>query len=256
MQIHKTAIIDPKAELADDIIVGPYTIIHKNVKIGAGTQIGAHCLIDEYTTIGKNCQIFTGTVVGSITQDKKFKGEKSFLEIGDDNIIREYATINRGTEAGSTTKIGNENLFMAYSHIAHDCKIGNNTVLANCGTLAGYVTLEDGAIVGGLAAIHQFVRIGKLAIIGGCSKVVQDIVPFCMVDGHPAVPYGINSIGLERAGYPDKAKEGLKKAFKIIFSMKLNIKNALKKIEDELPPQEEITYLINFIKSSERGISR
>jgi UDP-N-acetylglucosamine acyltransferase len=256
MNIHKTAIIDKTANLADGVSVGPYAVINKNVKIGNGTAVAAHCIIDDFTSIGKNCQIFTGAVIGSITQDKKFTGKRSFVEIGDNNIIREYATVNRGTEEGSKTTIGSNNMLMAYSHVAHDCRIANKVVIANCGTLAGHVILEDSVIIGGLTAVHQFVRIGQLAIIGGCSKVVQDIVPYSMSDGHPATIYGINSVGLERAGFKDDVKDNLKKAFKILFSMKLNIKNALKKIQQELPPSKEITNLINFIRSSERGISR
>ena len=256
MNIHKTAVISPGAELADDVSVGPYAIINDNVKIGAGTKLEAHCIIDSYTTIGRDCHVFYGAVIGSITQDKKFEGKKSFLEIGDNNIIREYVTINRGTEENSRTRIGNDNLLMAYTHIAHDCQIGNGVIIANCGTLAGHVAVEDKVIIGGLAGTHQFVRIGELSIIGGCSKVVQDIVPYSMSDGHPAKIYGVNSIGLERADLPDEARESLKKAFKILFSMKLNTKSALSKIEKELPPSKEISKLVNFIKSSERGIAR
>ncbi|NQT90656.1 MAG: acyl-ACP--UDP-N-acetylglucosamine O-acyltransferase [Candidatus Omnitrophica bacterium] len=255
MSIHKTAIVDKRAELADGVSVAPYAVIEADTRIGSGTQVGPHCVIGTYTTIGKDCQIFTGAAVGSITQDKKFKGAKSFLEIGDKNIIREYATINRGTEEGGVTKIGNENLLMAYSHVAHDCTIGDYAIIANCGTLAGHVAIEDRAVIGGLTAVHQFVRIGKLSITGGCSKVVQDIVPFSMADGHPARIYSTNSIGLDRVGVSDEVKSSIKKAFKIIFLMKLNLKNALKKVEEELPPSKELSYLIEFINSSERGIS-
>lgn len=256
MNIHKTAIISKDAKLGKNVSVGPYAVINGNAIINAGTQIGPHCVIDEFTAIGKDCRIFSGAVIGSISQDKKFEEKRSFLEIGDNNIIREYATINRGTEKDSKTVVGNNCLFMAYSHIAHDCSIGNNVVLANCGTLAGYVELEDGVIIGGLSAVHQFVRIGRLSIIGGCSKVVQDIVPYSMSDGHPARIYTVNVIGLDRAGFTDKQKDILKRAFKIIFSMKLNIKNALLKIEKELIPTKEIAILIDFIKSAERGIAR
>ncbi|MFC1807368.1 acyl-ACP--UDP-N-acetylglucosamine O-acyltransferase [Candidatus Omnitrophota bacterium] len=256
MNIHKTAIIDPKSELADDISVGPYAVIDANVKIGSGAKIGPHCVINEYTQIGKNCHIFPGAVIGSVSQDKKYNGEKSFLKIGDNNIIREYVTMNRGTNDGSTTMVGNNNLFMAYSHVAHDCNIGNEVVLANSVALAGHVCLQDGAIIGGLTGVHQFVRIGELAIVGGCSKAGQDIVPFSVSDGHRAKVYGVNTIGLDRRGYAEGVKENLKKAFKIIFSMKLNIKNALKKVEKEIPPSKEVTKLIDFIKSSQRGIAR
>jgi len=256
MGIHKTAIISKDVKLAENVSVGPYTVINGNAVIGAGTEIGAHCVIGEFTTIGKDCKIFSGAIVGSISQDKKFDEKRSFLEIGNNNIIREYVTINRGTQKDSKTTVGNNCLFMAYSHIAHDCKIGDKVILANCVTLAGYVELEDGVIIGGLAGVHQFVRIGRLSIIGGCSKVVQDIVPYSMSDGHPAKVYTINTIGLDRAGFADAQKDSLKRAFKIIFSMKLNTKNALLKVEKELVPTKEITILIDFIKSAERGIAR
>ncbi|NQT95689.1 MAG: acyl-ACP--UDP-N-acetylglucosamine O-acyltransferase [Candidatus Omnitrophica bacterium] len=256
INIHDTAIISKDAELAEGVTVGPYSVIDTNVKIGPATKIGPYCTINEYTTIGKECEIFQGASIGSISQDKKFKGEKGFLEIGNNNAIREYVTMNRSTEKNGKTVIGNDNLFMAYSHIAHDCIVGNSVTIANCGTLAGHVVLEDGVIIGGLAGVHQFVRMGQLSILGGCSKVVQDIVPYSMVDGQRAKICGINSIGLERAGFSDEAKDSLKKAFKILFSMKLNIKNALKRVEEELPPSEEIKNLVNFIKSSERGIAR
>jgi UDP-N-acetylglucosamine acyltransferase len=256
MAIHETAIISEDAKLEAGVSVGPYAVIGPGTNIGAGTSIGPHCVIGEFTNIGKNCQLFPGAVVGSITQDKKFDKKKSFLEIGDNNVIREYATINRGTEENSKTIIGNDCLLMAYSHVAHDCLIGDNVVIANCGTLAGHVILGDSVIIGGLAAVHQFVRIGALAIIGGCSKVVQDIVPYAMSDGHPAKVYKVNTLGLERAGFTSESKENLKRAFKIIFSMKLNIKNALLKIEQEFPKTTEIASLLNFIKGSERGIAR
>jgi len=256
MSIHKTAIISKDVKLGENVSVGPYAVINGNAAIGAGTQIGPHCVIDGFTTIGKDCEIFSGAIIGSISQDKKFEEKRSFLEIGDNNIVREYATINRGTEKDSKTVVGNSCLFMAYSHVAHDCRIGDNVVLANCGTLAGYVELEDGVIIGGLAAVHQFVRVGRLSIVGGCSKVVQDLVPYSMSDGHPAKIYTINAVGLDRAGFTDKQKDSLKRAFKIIFSMKLNIKNALSKIEEELTATEEITILMDFIKSAERGIAR
>jgi UDP-N-acetylglucosamine acyltransferase len=256
MNIHETAIISKDVKLGKGVCIGPYAVINSDVKIGEGTSIGAHCVIGEFTSIGENCQLFPGAIAGSITQDKKFTQKKSFLDIGDNNIIREYATINRGTEENSKTVIGNNCLLMAYSHVAHDCIIGDNVVIANCGTLAGHVVLEKGVIIGGLAAVHQFVRVGTLSIIGGCSKVVQDIVPYAMADGHPAKIYKVNTVGLERSGFTEEEKENLKRAFKIIFSMKLNIKNALSKIEKQITPSDEITTLVKFIKDSERGIAR
>lgn len=254
MQIHPSAIVSQQAKLADNIQVGPYAIIGDSVVIGPGSKIGSHCIIEGNTTIGKSCQIFNGAVIGSRPQDLKYKGEKNFLEIGDNNIIREYCTFNPGTGEGGKTIVGNNNLFMAYAHIAHDCKVGNDCVIANNGTLAGYVTIEDKAVVGGLVAIHQFVNVGTLSIIGGCSKVVQDIPPYSTCDGHPARVYGLNLIGLRRNNVLKEAIEQLNHAFKILFNFGLSIKHALERIEKEVKLTPEVSYLVNFIKKSQRGI--
>lgn len=256
MNIHPTAIINPKAQLNSEVEVGAFSFIGPNVKIGSGTKIGMHCVIDNRTTIGKNCRVFTGAIIGSFPQDLKYKGEKSFLKIGDNNIIREYCTLNLGTGDGGTTQVGNNNLLMAYSHIAHDCVVGDDCIIANCGTLAGHVTIEDKAVVGGLVAIHQFVRMGTLSIVGGCSKVVQDIPPFSTCDGHPTKVYGLNLIGLKRADLSEKAIDGLKRAFKILFRQGLTISHAVERIQKEIPPSPEIKHLLKFIQTSERGICR
>ena len=208
MNIHSTAVVHKKAKLGQDVEIGPYAVIGEHATIGRGTKIGPHCVIEGWTSLGKNCRIFSGAVVGSVSQDLKFKGRRSFVKIGDNNTIREYATINRGTRQDSVTSIGNDNLIMSYAHIAHDCLIGNKVIIAHCGTLAGYVTIEDAVIVGGLVGIHQFVRIGTLAIIGGCSKVVEHIPPYAMADGHPTKIYGLNTIGLNRNGISKSAKSG------------------------------------------------
>ncbi len=255
MQIHPTAIVSQKAKLADDVGVGPYAVIGDNVKINAGTKIGAHCLIDGNTSIGKSCDIFTGSVIGSRPQDLKYNDEKSFLEIGNNNIIRGYSTFNPGTQEGSKTIVGDNNLFMVYSHIAHDCRVGNNCIIANNGTLAGHVVIEDNAVIGGLVAIHQFVRVGKLSIIGGCSKVVQDIPPFSTCDGHPALVYGLNLIGLRRHKIPRESMKQLNRAFKTLFNSGLSIKHAIEKMEKEITACDEVSYLINFIKDSQRGMA-
>jgi UDP-N-acetylglucosamine acyltransferase len=253
--IHPTAIVSKKAKLAADVEVGPYSIIKGNVTVGAGSKIGSYCLIEGNTTIGRDCEIFTGAVIGSRPQDLKYKDEKVFLEIGDENIIREYCTFNLGTGDGGVTKVGNNNLFMAYAHIAHDCQIGNECVIANNGTLAGHVTIEDKAVVGGLVAIHQFVRVGELSIIGGCSKVVQDIPPYSTCDGHPARVYGLNLVGLRRHKLPSESIEQLNHAFKILLNEGLLVKHSLEKIEKEIPQTKEISYLVDFLKNSQRGIA-
>jgi len=254
--IHPSAIISPQAKLDNNVSVGPFSIISGQVCIGADTKIGAHCVIEGNTTIGKNCEIFTGAVVGSRPQDLKFKGEKVFLEIGNNNIIREYCTLNPGTAEGSKTEVGNDNLLMAYSHVAHDCHVGNGCILANNSTLAGHVSIEDKAVIGGIVAIHQFVRIGMLAIIGGCSKVVQDIPPFSTCDGHPARIFGLNLIGLRRKGISHDAIKKIDQAFKLIFNSGLSAKHALERVEKEIEKTQEVDYLINFVKSSERGLTR
>ena len=255
MNIHPTAIISKKAKLGSGVTVGPYSIITDNVVIGAGTQVGSFCVIEGYTTLGKNCRIFTGAVVGSKPQDLKYKDEKSYLEIGDNNIIREYCTFNVGTGEGGKTVVGSNNLFMAYSHVAHDCRVGNHCVIANSGTLAGHVTLEDKVVVGGLAAIHQFVNVGKLSIIGGLSKVIKDIPPFSTCDGHPAQVYGLNLVGLRRSNVSKESMHELKHAFTILFNSGLSGSHALEALKKENLMSEECRHLVCFIENSQRGIS-
>ena len=254
--VHPTAIVHPDAELAEGVEVGPYAIIEGTVKIGPDTKIGPRVSIEGYTLIGAENEIFTGAVVGSRTQDKKFKGGISYLKIGNRNAIREYVTINPGTKEGTETVIGDGNLLMAYAHVAHDCVIQNNTILANNATLAGHVIVEDKAVIGGLSAVHQFVRIGKLALIGGCSKVVQDVPPFMIADGHPAKVFGLNAVGLERAGITKEEKNILRKALKVIFRSGVTLKNAVLQLEKECLPSASIEALIDFLRKSERGICR
>jgi UDP-N-acetylglucosamine acyltransferase len=254
--IHPTAIVHPDAELADGVVVGPYSIIEGTVKLGPRTIIGARVSVEGYTHLGADNEIFTGAVVGSRTQDKKYKGGVSYLKIGDRNKIREYVTINPGTKEGTETVIGNDNLLMAYSHVAHDCIIHNFTVLANSATLAGHVIVEDRAIIGGLSALHQFVRIGKMALVGGCSKVVQDVPPFMIADGHPARVFGVNAVGLERAGFSKEEKAHIRRAFKTIFRSGVILKTAMETLEKESPSSPSIKTLLEFLKESERGICR
>lgn len=254
--IHPTAIVHPKAELDPGVEIGPYSIVEANVKIGAGTKVGARVTLEGYTTLGRNNQIFTGAIVGSMTQDKKYKGGISYLKIGDNNSIREYCTLNPGTLEGTETVIGNGNLLMAYAHVAHDCIVGNDTVIANNGTLAGHCVVEDKAIVGGLSGLHQFIKIGKLSIVGGCSKVTSNVPPFVMVDGHPARAFGLNVVGLERNNVSSEERANLKRAFKIIFRSGLALKSAIKQMEETLPQSPAILSLLEFLKNSDRGICR
>ena len=252
--IHPTAIVHPDAVLGEGVEIGPWVIIEGTVKIGARTKVGPRVTIEGHTTIGEDNEFFTGAVIGSRTQDRKFDGGVSYLRIGNRNKIREYVTINPGTLSGTETVIGDDNLLMAYAHVAHDCIIHNGATLANNATLAGHVIVEDKAIIGGLSAVHQFVRMGKLSITGGCSKVVQDIPPFMMVDGHPAKAFGLNSVGLDRAGYSKEEKSALKKTFKIIFKSGLMLKNIIKQINQEIPSSPSIQTLVTFLEKSERGI--
>jgi len=256
VNIHPTAIVHPGAEIAEGVEIGPFSIIEENVKIGAGTRVGARVTVEGYTNIGEGNQIFTGAVIGSLTQDKKYKGEVSYLNIGNNNIIREYVTINPGTLEGTETVIGDDNLLMAYAHIAHDCIVGNHTVIANNGTLAGHVIVEDRAIIGGFGGIHQFVRIGTLSIVGGCSKVVRDIPPFMMVDGHPARAFGVNTVGLDRNNISSEEKLNLKRAYKLIFKSGFPLKSSIKNIEETLDMTPTSKTLLEFLKKSERGVCK
>lgn len=254
--IHPTALVKDGAKLGKEVEIGPYCIIGENVKIGEGTKISSGVSIQGWTKIGRRCQILQGTIIGTPAQDVHHTGGKSFVEIGDDNLIREYVTIHRGTKEESTTHVGSNNFLMAYCHIAHNCWVGNEVVIANMGTLAGYVRLENKAIIGGLSAAHQYVRIGTLAMIGGCTKIIKDIPPFTLADGNPASLYGLNVIGLRRAGFTAATRSSLNKAYKILFRTGLNTMQALKKIENELESIPEIDYLCNFINKSQRGISK
>jgi len=256
LEIHPTAIVYADAVLGEGVKIGPYSVIAGTVKIGDGTVVGSHVVIEGNTVLGCDNEIFTGAVIGSPTQDKKYDGGISYLTIGDRNKIREYVTMNPGTKEGAETIIGNDNLFMAYSHVAHDCVVHNHVVLANQATLAGHVIIDDCAIVGGLSAVHQFVRIGKLALIGGCSKMVQDLPPFMMADGHPARAYGINMVGLERADFSKEERLLLKKAYKIVFRSKQILKTAIRVLEEELSTSPALDTLLSFLKTSERGICR
>lgn len=255
--IHKTAIIDAKAELDAGVEIGPYCIIGPQVKIAKNTKLAPHVVIDGWTKIGEGCRIFQFASLGAIPQDLKYKGEESWVILGNNNTIREFVTIHRGTaQSGGKTIMGDNNLLMAYSHVAHDCKIGNQVILANAATLAGHIEIEDYAIVGGLVGIHQFLRLGRHCIIGGGSGVNQDIPPYMMANGQRAKLYGVNNIGLKRHNFSPEAVSNLKKAYHIIFRSGLTVKKALDQVQTEIKNSPEVDHLISFIKSSERGITR
>lgn len=254
MNIHPTAIINPKAELGKDACVGPYTIINEGVRIGDNVQVGANVLIDSGAIIGRNCKIHHGAVLGTPPQDLKFGGEKTFLEIGENTVIREYATINRGTRHRGKVTVGSNCFIMMYAHIAHDCIIGNNVILANSVNIAGHVEVEDYAIIGGVVPVHQFTRIGAHSIIGGGFRVAKDVPPYILAGGYPLRYMGLNLIGLKRRNFPTDTILTLKKACRILFQSEYNTTQAVQKIKSEIEPLPEIKHLLEFIEKSERGI--
>jgi UDP-N-acetylglucosamine acyltransferase len=255
--IHPTAIVDAKAEIDADVEIGPYSIIRDNVSIGSGTVIGSHVNVDRYVSIAPECHIFQYASVGTPPQAVKFKGEKTFVKIGRGTVVREFTTINRGTEFGTgVTEIGEENLLMAYSHIAHDCQTGRKVILANNATLAGHITIGDYVTVGGLVAIHQFVRIGDYAYVGGKSAVPKDIPPYVIATGDRAKLYGLNRVGLKRHGFPETTVKELKKVYRIFFRIGITLNEAIERSLAEVDHLPEVISFINFIKSSQRGITR
>jgi UDP-N-acetylglucosamine acyltransferase len=256
-QIHATAIVDSKAEIDDDVHVGPYCVVRAGVKIGRGSRLHSHVVVEGRTTLGQGNTIFPFASVGSIPQDLKYRGEPSELIIGDRNTIREYVSLNPGTTGGGMlTRVGNDNLLMMYCHIAHDCILGNRNVIANGATLGGHVTIQDYVIVGGLVGVHQFVKIGSGAILGAGSMVAKDVPPFCNATGDRARLRGLNLEGLRRRGYEQAKIDALKKAYRIIFQSKKRTSEALQKVRAEIPSSPEIDLLINFIETSQRGICR
>lgn len=255
--IHPTAVIHPDAELHGTVTVGPFAVIGEHVRIGRGTAVGAHTVIDGWTDIGEDNQIFHLASIGGIPQDLKYKGEETWLKIGNRNIFREFVTIHPGTVTGdSETTIGDGNLFMAYCHVAHDCHIGDNVVMANSATLAGHVRVEDYAILGGLSAVHQFVVIGAHTMVGGGALVGQDVPPYTIVTGDRARLRGLNLVGLRRRGFTEESIYILRKAYKILVFAKLKIADALERIRTELPQTPEVCRFVEFIEKSERGICR
>jgi len=255
--IHATAIVDSGAEIDSNVEIGPYSVIGDKVVIGSGTVIGSHVVVQPYTSIGPECQIFQYASVGAVPQALKFKGEETYVKIGQRTVVREFATINRGTEfGGGITEVGEENLLMAYTHIAHDSKTGRGVILANNATLAGHVTIDDYATIGGLVAIHQFVRVGNYAYVGGKSAVVKDIPPFVIASGDRAKLHGLNSVGLKRHGFPRETLSLLKKAYRIVFRIGLTLNEAIERVKAEVELIPEVVNLIDFIQSSQRGITR
>lgn len=254
--IHKTAIISPGAQIEEGVEIGPYAVIGEGVKIGSGTVIGPHAHIACNTEIGKNNKIFHSVSIGDEPQDISFKGQPTFVKIGDGNTIREFASIHRATKEGTATTVGNDNYIMAYAHLGHDVQVGNRTILSNGVGIAGHVHIDDRAVLSAYVVVHQFSRIGGMVMIGALSRVNQDILPFTLVEGNPATTHGLNVVGLRRNGVTSETRTMIKKAYKIICREGLSVENAIKKVNDELEATPEISAMIDFIKASKRGFIR
>lgn len=254
LRVHPTAIVDPGAALEPGVTVGPYCIVGPGVQIGAGTTIGPHTVIQRDTTLGSGCSVGPGAVLGADPQDLKYHGESTALEVGDDTRIREYATLHRGTAATGRTVVGKRCYLMAYVHVAHDCVIEDDVVIANAVQLAGHVHVEANATIGGLTPIHQFVRIGRFALVGGGSRVPQDVPPFTRAAGNPMKLYGINTLALVRAGFPNDVRAALQHAYRLLFNSNLGLSQAVERLRLESADIPEVMGLVDFVVSSQRGV--
>lgn len=255
--IHEAAIVDPSAKIAEGVEIGPWTYIGPDVEIGEGSVIGPHAVVKGPTKIGKNNRIFQFASIGEDTQDMKFNGETTYLEVGDNNIFRENVTVNRGTaQGGGITRIGNDNLFMAYVHIAHDCIVGNHTVFSNNASLAGHVSVGDYVVFGGFSAVRQFISLGEHSFIAGGTMVVKDVLPYVLVSGDPAEPCGLNSVGLQRRGFTPDDISMLKQAYRVIYRQGNTVKKALEQLEELIAENPIIKNMVEALRASTRGIVR
>jgi UDP-N-acetylglucosamine acyltransferase len=255
--LHSTALIDARARLGAGVQIGAYAVIGADVELGEGCRVGHHATIEGSSKIGPRNEFFPYAAIGFKTQDLKYKGEPTHLEIGEGNTFREFSTVHRGTGPGEKTIIGNGNLFLAYSHIAHNCEVGNKTIFSNNATLAGHVTVGDHAVISGLSAVHQFCRIGAHAIIGGCAKIVQDVPPFLIADGNPAQLRGVNHVGLERRGFTETDIKALRRAYRNLADRTLNFSQAVEKIEaSEDFANTHVKVLVDFFRTTQRGVIR
>ncbi len=255
-EIHQTAIIAPGAEIGPDCVIGPYSVVGPNVRLGAGTRLHEHVVVDGHTTLGTECEVFSFACVGKQTQDLKYKNEVSYVEIGDRTTLREYVTVNAATAEGARTVVGNDCHILAYSHIAHECRLGSGIIMSNGTQLAGHVEIEDHVVFGGLGGVHQFVRIGRMSMISATAKVVQDIVPYCLADGNPALPATVNRIGLQRHGASNDTIRAVGRAYKILFRGNLKLEDALAQLRETFPDCAEVQHMTEFAASSERGLAR
>jgi len=252
--IHRTALIDPTARLGTDVSVGPYAILGPHVIVGDRSSVGAHALLERNVRLGPGVKVGTGSILGGDPQDLKYKGEETWVEVGEGTIIREYCTLNRGTGATGKTSVGERCFIMTYVHIAHDCHIGSDVILANGIQMAGHVTVDDRAIVSGLTPIHQFVRIGTYAFVGGGSRVNQDVPPYTKAVGNPVHLYGLNSVGLQRAAFSPEVKLALKRAYRLLFNSDLTVSQGIARARAELPTLPEVETFLRFIEESQRGV--
>lgn len=254
--LHPTAVIDPRALLEPGVEIGPYAIIGPHVKLGPGVRVGPHAVVEGHTSLGRDCRVFPHAVVGQPPQDLKFRGEKSYLVIGDRTVIREFATLNVATMPDQSTVVGADCLLMAYSHVAHNCELGDHVILANSANLAGHITIGEYASIGGVTPVHQFVRIGCHAFIGGGSRIPQDVAPYTLVAGNPARLGGLNRVGLSRRGFSPDAIGALERAFRIVFRSHLTVAEALARARAEVPDLPEVRHFLNFFTESSRGVTR
>jgi UDP-N-acetylglucosamine acyltransferase len=253
-RIHPTAVISPDAEIAADVEIGAFAIIGEGCTIGAGCVIAPRATLERNVTLGRSVRVGIGTILGGAPQDLKYAGEETTVEIDDDTVIREYATINRGTAHSFKTTVGKNCLLMSYVHIGHDCRIGDSVILSNVVQLAGHVAIEDKAIISGMSAVHQFARIGRHSFIGGMSRVSKDIPPFLKAVGSPVKLYGLNTVGLQRAGMDEATILGLKRAYRLLFRSDLNLSQAIERVQSELEPLPEVKELVGFLEASDRGV--
>ncbi len=252
--IHQTAIVHPNAKIARGVDIGPYCIVGANVSIGARTVLQAHVVINGWTEIGEDCQIYPFATIGAASQDRKYEGERAFTKIGNGTVLREYVSVHRATGEDQVTQIGENCLLLAYTHIAHNCILGDHVTMSNLAQLAGHVEVDDYATIGGQAGVHQFTRIGRYAMIGGASKISKDVPPFFLVEGNPAEPYGLNSVGLRRAGFSVEERNEIKKFYKILYNPKLNVSQAVEAMKSEAS-SEPGRQIIAFLEApSQRGI--
>lgn len=253
-RIHPTAIVAPGAELGAEVEIGPYSVVGPHVRLGDRVRLREHVVVEGRTTLGAECVVFPFACIGGLSQDRKYQGGTTFVEIGAGTTLREYVTVNAGTKEGETTRVGRRCLILAYCHVAHGCRVGDNVTMANATALSGEVVVEDDAVIGGMTGVHQFTRIGRLAMVGGMSRITQDVPPFMLVEGNPAAVRGLNAVGLRRHNVPAEVQAVLKRAYRLLYREGLTTSQAVARIRADLPAIPEIEHLVAFIAASERGI--